>query len=138
MIELGNDGLQSGVCGIFVFGSNLAGIHGAGAARFAIEKHQAIYGVGTGLQGSSYAIPTKDQYIETLPLHIVKVFIDGFKAYAASDHRYIFDVTRIGCGLAGFTDEQIAPLFLGSPHNCRFSLKWRAWFDGLNQFWTAE
>ena len=104
---------------IFVFGSNLMGIHGAGAAKFARQNHGAIYGLGVGLQGSSYAIPTKDGNIVTLPLTMIKLYVDQFIGFARNRKDLTFNVTAIGCGLAGYTPEQIAPLFNNAPENCK-------------------
>lgn len=112
---------------IFVFGSNLAGIHGAGAARFAVQHHGAIYGQGVGLQGQSYAIPTKDQRIRTLPLAAIQVHVEAFKTFAALHPELQFQVTRIGCGLAGYHDRDIAPLFKGAPANCELPEGWPHW-----------
>lgn len=109
---------------IFVFGSNLAGIHGAGAARFAVLHHGAIYGQGIGLQGRSYGIPTKDERIETLPLEVISLYVDEFKAFARSRPNLTFYVTPIGCGLAGYKRPQIRPMFDGMPSNCRFAETW--------------
>ena len=91
---------------IFVFGSNLAGQHGGGAARIAYEKFGAIYGQGVGLQGQSYAIPTMQGGVET-----IKPYVDEFINFAKEHPELHFYVTRIGCGIAGFRDEEIAPLF---------------------------
>lgn len=91
---------------IFVFGSNLAGYHGGGAARTALNKFGAVWGQGVGLQGQSYAIPTMQGGVET-----IKPYVDEFIAFARSHPELKFFVTRIGCGIAGFTDEEIAPLF---------------------------
>lgn len=91
---------------VFVFGSNLAGHHGGGAARAAVLKFGAIMGQGVGLQGQSYAIPTMQGGIET-----IKPYVDEFIAFAKSHPELKFYVTRIGCGIAGFKDEEIAPLF---------------------------
>lgn len=91
---------------IFVFGSNLAGQHGGGAARVAYEKFGAVWGQGVGLQGQSYAIPTMQGGVET-----IKPYVDDFIALAREWDQTTFLVTRIGCGIAGFTDEEIAPLF---------------------------
>lgn len=102
---------------VFVFGSNLAGAHGAGAARFAFEQRGAIMGMGKGHFGDSYALPTKDSLIRTLPLHHVRGYVEKFIDYATAHPELEFEVTRIGCGLAGFTDEDIAPLFKGAPDN---------------------
>lgn len=91
---------------IFVFGSNLAGAHGGGAARVAMNRFGAIWGQGVGLQGQSYAIPTMQGGVET-----IKPFVDEFIAFAKAHPEYTFLVTPIGCGIAGFTADQIAPLF---------------------------
>ena len=109
---------------IFVFGSNLAGKHGAGAALHARKEHGAIYGQGKGLQGTSYAIPTKDANIETLPLSEIQKYVEEFKIFAMKHPELLFIVTRIGCGLAGYTDKQIAPMFKNSPSNCRLPEGW--------------
>ncbi|MBQ3832384.1 MAG: hypothetical protein II815_04330 [Bacteroidales bacterium] len=92
---------------IFVFGSNLAGMHMGGAARIAMDKFCAVWGQGVGLQGQSYAIPTMQGGVET-----IKPYVDEFIEFAKQHPEYKFLVTRIGCGIAGFTDEEIAPLFL--------------------------
>jgi hypothetical protein len=96
---------------IFVFGSNESGRHGKGAARFAYLKHGAIIGQGVGLQGYSYAIPTKDRNLKTLNLDKIKVYIDEFFKDAKINSVFTFNVTEIGCGYAGYTPEDIAPLF---------------------------
>ena len=91
---------------IFVFGSNLKGMHGGGAAYIAYRKFGAIMGQGVGLQGQSYAIPTMQGGVET-----IRPYVDEFIAFARQHPELTFLVTRIGCGIAGFTDEEIAPLF---------------------------
>ncbi len=91
---------------IFVFGSNLEGMHGGGAARLAYEKFGAIWGQGVGLQGQSYGIPTMHGGVED-----IKPYVDEFIKFAKSHPELTFLVTRIGCGIAGFRDEDIAPLF---------------------------
>jgi hypothetical protein len=112
---------------IFVFGSNLKGVHGAGAAKFAREHRGAIMGRGIGIQGTSYGIPTKDWDIRTLPLERIKVFVDDFIKYAEEHEFMSFEVTRIGCGLAGYTDADIAPMFKDAPINCYLPEGWRNW-----------
>lgn len=109
---------------IFVFGSNLAGIHGAGAAKFAHIYRGAIYGQGIGMQGNSYAIPTKDKRIRTLPLNVIKEHVDDFIQFAKDNPELEFEVTRIGCGLAGYKDAQIAPMFEDAPSNCVLPEEW--------------
>lgn len=96
---------------IFVFGSNEAGHHGAGAALFAHKELGARIGHGFGLTGRTFAIPTKDWYIQVLPLSDIKFYVDRFIHFALYSPRYHFLVTQIGCGLAGYTPEEIAPLF---------------------------
>ena len=91
---------------VFVFGSNLAGMHGGGAAYAAFKKFGAIWGRGVGLQGQSYAIPTMQGGVET-----IKPYVDEFIDFARSRPDLFFYVTRIGCGIAGFADAEIAPLF---------------------------
>jgi hypothetical protein len=102
---------------IFVFGSNLAGRHGKGAALYAAQNHGAVYGLGYGLQGRSFAIPTKDQYLHTLPITKIQKYVEDFKDFAERFPEFTFNVTRIGCGLAGYKDEEIAPLFKNCPPN---------------------
>lgn len=99
---------------VFVFGSNLAGRHGAGAARFAVQYWGAEYGRPAGLQGRSYAIPTKDTRLQTLPLASIRGHALDFIDYAANRPDLQFLMTPVGCGLAGYSAEQIAPLF-GQP-----------------------
>jgi hypothetical protein len=103
---------------IFVFGSNLAGVHGAGAARDARLYWGARVGVGLGLQGQSYAIPTKDDCIITLPLDRIEGYVKDFNGFATANPDLSFLVTAIGCGLAGYRPDQIAPMFSNSPKNC--------------------
>lgn len=91
---------------IFVFGSNLAGRHSGGAARAANMKFGAEWGVGVGLTGQTYAIPTMQGGVET-----IKPYVDEFIRFAQENPGLKFLVTRIGCGIAGFKDEEIAPLF---------------------------
>ena len=91
---------------VFVFGSNLMGHHGGGAAWYAMRHFGAIWGQGVGLQGQSYGIPTMQGGVET-----IAPYVDEFIAFAATRLDLTFLVTRIGCGIAGFRDEEIAPLF---------------------------
>lgn len=106
---------------IFVFGSNAAGRHGKGSALEAVRKHGAIYGVPAGPQGNSYAIPTKDFFLRTLPLHEIKIFVDRFLLHASVTPECHFDVVEIGCGLAGYTPEEIAPMFKHATINVHLS-----------------
>jgi len=110
---------------VFVFGSNLAGRHGKGAALYAKIHKGAIYGQGIGRQGDSYAIPTKDEKLHTLPVDRIKQHVDDFISYAKLNPEIDFEVTRIGCGLAGYSDRDIAHLFKDAPENCFLPEGWR-------------
>lgn len=110
---------------IFVFGSNLAGRHGKGAALCARNEHGAKYGVGVGRTGNAYAIPTKDERIQTLPLSRIAEYVADFLAYASRHPELEFEVTKVGCGLAGYKETDIAPMFKEAPGNCRLPEGWR-------------
>lgn len=116
---------------IFVFGSNRAGRHGKGAALFAKNHRGAIYGQGFGRQGNSFAIPTKDENLKTLPLASIELGVLAFLLYADEHPELEFEVTRIGCGLAGYSEEEIAPMFANAPKNCHLPKGWRkfGWTD---------
>ena len=102
---------------IFVFGSNLLGIHGAGAAKHAVKHFGAVMGVGVGRRGNSYAIPTKETPYRTLSLNDIQPYVTEFLDYAKKRYWEAFFVTKIGCGLAGYCPEDIAPMFKGAPDN---------------------
>lgn len=102
---------------IFVFGSNLAGRHGKGSAKYALMNYGAVYGIGVGFQGSSYAIPTKDANLKPLPLERIERYVEEFLAFARKTPFRTFKVVKIGCGLAGYTDADISPMFRGAPSN---------------------
>ncbi len=102
---------------IFVFGSNLAGRHGKGAALWARQHRGAIYGQGVGRQGNAYAIPTKDHQLRVLPLRAIERHVAAFLDYALAHPDERFELTPIGCGLAGFRPDQIAPMFAAAPAN---------------------
>lgn len=91
---------------VFCFGSNLAGMHGGGAAYVAFRQFGAVLGCGVGLRGQSYAIPTMQGGVET-----IEPYVTEFIAFAKAHPELFFYVTRIGCGIAGFRDKEIAPLF---------------------------
>lgn len=110
---------------IFVFGSNLAGRHGKGAAKTALREYGAMYGQGEGRQGNSYAIPTKDQDLKPMSLRSINIGIVQFIRYAEAHPELEFQVTRIGCGLAGYSDDDIAPIFKNAPMNCHLPEGWR-------------
>lgn len=102
---------------VFVFGSNLAGRHGKGAALWARQHRGAVYGRGEGHHGNSYAIPTKDEQLRTLHLDEIARHVRTFVAYANTHTDLQFELTPIGCGLAGYSPADIAPLFAGAPAN---------------------
>lgn len=116
----GGDGVP-----IFVFGSNLAGRHGKGAALYARTHHGAEYGVGRGRTGNAYAIPTKGYHLEVLDLDYIKTEVQWFMIYARHYPELTFQLTRIGCGLAGYKDSQIAPMFKGVTNNVLIPIEWR-------------
>src|SRR6266550_8769046 len=102
---------------IFVFGSNLKGIHGAGAAAFAYSYRGAVWGQGEGLQGESYALPTCSEPGAPLELRSIEHYVKRFLALATDMDILQFQVTAVGCGIAGYKPSQIAPLFRESPDN---------------------
>jgi hypothetical protein len=124
---------------IFVFGSNLSGAHGAGAAKLAYERYGAEIGVEEGLMDCSYAIPTIDYLVtgarvqKQLSLREISESVDVFKRCAMMENKPInplrFFVTRIGCGLARYHDRDIAPMFRNSPTNCSFASQWQAYLE---------
>ena len=125
MFKTHKDGTQPKDDQVFVFGSNLAGIHGGGAAKAAKYHYGAEIGVAEGMTGNSYAIPTKDKAIaNALPLDDIQASVTRFVDYAKANQDKQFFVTRIGCVLAGYTDAQIAPMFIGAPDNCSFAEEW--------------
>lgn len=103
---------------IFVFGSNLAGKHGKGSALEAVKNHGAKYGIGIGLCGYSYAIPTKDENLKVLPLYEIERYVREFLKFAESTPQHTYNIVAIGCGLAGYKPYEIAPMFKGAPINC--------------------
>lgn len=120
---------------VFVFGSNLAGAHGAGAAAYARAHEGATLGIGEGMSGNSYALPTKDHQVNSLSLAQVKSHVDKFLAFAESHLMLEFKVTQIGCGLAGFSAADIAPMFIGAPANCHFDTAWTPWLGDNVKYW---
>ena len=104
----------------FVFGSNEAGRHGKGAALCAKKHFGAIYRQGHGEQGRSYAVATRDASLRSLPLYTIAENVRLFIQHAKNHPHKIFAVSRVGCGLAGYKDEDIAPMFKGHPSNVYF------------------
>lgn len=123
-MDWGYDPGAKGPSHVFVFGSNMAGYHGRGAAHTAVRDYGAQAGTWTGRTGMAYAIPTKDQYMVSLPLEAIRRYVSRFIEYARSNRDQQFFVTRIGCGLAGYSDSDIAPLFSGCPSNCLLPRTW--------------
>lgn len=122
---------------IFVFGSNLAGRHGAGAAFHALKYYGAKQGVAIGHIGNSYAIPTKDHDLHQLHYADVEHHISTFIAYAQIHQDLEFNVTQIGCGLAHFSPEYIAPLFRAAPSNCNFDPAWYKYLGDEHHYWKG-
>lgn len=112
---------------IFVFGSNLAGRHGRGAALDAKNLWNAEYGVGEGRTGRAYAVPTKDAQLRSRPLTDIKKSVEKFKEYARANDDLEFFVTAIGTGLAGYKHEDIGPMFSDCPSNCELPQPWLQW-----------
>lgn len=110
---------------IFVFGSNLAGLHGAGAALVAKRCYGAEQGVGRGMTGSAYAVPTKDRFIRSLTLTEIRKNIQDFVLFALDHPEHKFFVTRTACRLAGYKNYEIAPMYRGASSNCSFPEPWR-------------
>lgn len=123
---------------IFVFGSNLSGIHGAGAARTALQTRGAKWGCGEGLTGTCYALPTKGLNISFMDLDRVHESVTKFMKYAYDNPGATFMVTQVGCGLGGFTKEEIAPLFEYCAYegsNCLFDSAWSDLLPETAKFW---
>ena len=111
---------------VFVFGSNLAGRHGKGAAIWAWQHRGAIYGQGVGPQGNSYAIPTNDAQLRVLARPLIRRYVDAILVYARAHPDVRFQLTPIGCGLAGYRPSQIAPMFADAPANVALPDAFRA------------
>jgi hypothetical protein len=116
---------------VYVFASNLEGRHGKGSALEARLKWGAIYGQGEGRQGNSYGIPTKKTPYITLPLDIIQQHVEKFIEYSKNHPEDFFNVVKIGCGLAGYSDQQIAPFFEKSPSNVNLHNDWKSYLSKL-------
>lgn len=116
---------------VFVFGSNLQAIHGSGSAKVAKEIFGAPNrGSAHGFtSNNSYAIPTKITPYEQMSLAKIAEYIEEFKFSSRKLHEEVFLVTQVGCGLAGYTAKDIAPLFKGSPSNCIFDIAWKQYLE---------
>ncbi len=114
---------------IFVFGSNLAGDHAGGAARTALQHFGAVRGVGRGWAGQSFAIPTMNEHLQQMPLSQIQHYIDDFKTYTKNHPKMKYFLTSIGCGIAGYKVEEIAPMFKGISHNVIFPASFRPFVE---------
>lgn len=125
---------------IFVFGSNLSGVHGAGAALYALKEKGAVLGEGLGQHGKSYALPTKGYAprLPTLKLAEINVHAKQFTEWAEEHPKTTFQLTAVGCGLAGYTAEQIGPLFTHVPTNVLLPPEWQEVFSEFDdsRFWS--
>jgi hypothetical protein len=120
------DGSAPSASQVFVFGSNKSGIHGAGAARAAHREYGAKWGVAEGRTGQCYALPTvRENIAGPLTLDEIGIHVERFLHHAATHPEDRFLVTRIGCGLAGHKDEDVAPMFRDAPMNCSLPEDWR-------------
>lgn len=119
---------------LFVFGSNEAGMHLGGAAKAAMSKG-AVFGHSYGQAGDTWAIPTMDLDLRVMPMARIQQYVTGFLAYAEGHPKLNFQVTRIGCGIAGYSDKQIAPMFVGAPLNCQFDEQWRIHLGDTYKYW---
>lgn len=115
-----NDGTH-----VFCFGSNLQGTHGDGAAKEAAKHWGAKRGIGEGRTGMAYALPTKETPYRTRSLKSIRVSVSRFLDYARSNPDLTFLVTKIGCGYAGYRDDDMAPMFVDSPENCILPTDWK-------------
>ncbi len=123
------DGSQPSSDEIFVFGSNLSGIHGAGAAKQAMNVYGAKFGEAIGITGRCYAIPTKGLNISFMTLEEIKPYIEDFVNFTYYYPKLKFFVTRVGCGLAGFKDEEFAILFKSCNNNCNMPEQWKVYLE---------
>src|ERR1700739_60106 len=124
---------------VFVFGSNERGIHGGGAAKAAHVKHGAVMNIGFGHQGNSFAIPTcskpTGQPGHEISVDALRYYIDCFLLYAVKHPELTFQVTAIGCGLAGWKSEDVAPMFALAPDNCYFDTEWGLYLPPNRAYW---
>lgn len=117
---------------IYTFASNCAGRHGKGSALEAKQKHGAIYGIGIGLQGNAYAIPTKDAHLKVLPLKTIAYHVKDFIEFARKNPTWRFNVVKIGCGLAGYKESEISPMFAFAPSNVFLPDGWAVEYNSDN------
>lgn len=123
---------------IFVFGSNLMGIHGAGAANVALRERGAKWGTAEGLMGTAYALPTKETPGTKMNLEEINRYVQNFMKYAHMNPAATFLVTQVGCGLGGYLALDIAPMFRLAAHeksNLRFDSAWKYYLPSTAKFW---
>jgi hypothetical protein len=121
---------------VFVFGSNLAGRHGKGAAQDAYLHHGAKYGVGNGRMGDAYAIPTKDAYLKPRSIEAIRESVEEFLKYAQEHPEETFNVTPIGCGYAGYKPRDIAPMFINRTSNVHLPEIFKLWLQNKKKTTT--
>lgn len=126
--------LPNNTTDVWVFGSNLLGRHGAGAALVAHKNYGYPYGLGVGYHSfqdntQAYGIPTKSMPHSTMELNEIKNYVDDFIDYAQTNKSKVFFVTRVGCFLARYKDKDIAPMFYGAPSNCNFAESWKQYLE---------
>ena len=114
---------------IFVFGSNMAGTHQGGAAKTALLHFGATKGVGRGWAGQSFAIPTMNEHLQQMPLSQIQHYIEDFKIYTKNHPKMKYFITAVGCGVAGYKVEEIAPMFKGISRNVIFPASFRAFVE---------
>lgn len=114
---------------VFVFGSNLAGTHAGGAAKTALLHFGAVKGVGRGWSGQSYAIPTMNEHLQQMPLSQIEHYIEDFKIYTKNHPKIKYFITSVGCGVAGYKVEEIAPMFKGISKNVIFPVSFRPFVE---------
>lgn len=114
---------------VFVFGSNLAGTHAGGAAKMANIYFGAMKGVGRGWSGQSFAIPTMNEHLQQMPLSQIEHYVEDFKIYTKNHPKLKYFITSIGCGVAGYKVEEIAPMFKGISQNVIFPASFRPFVE---------
>lgn len=114
---------------VFVFGSNMAGTHQGGAAKIALHHFGATKGVGRGWAGQSFAIPTMNEHLQQMPLSQIQHYVEDFKIYTKNHLKTKYFVTAVGCGVAGYKVEEIAPMFKGISHNVIFPISFRPFVE---------
>lgn len=120
---------------VFVFGSNEVGKHGGGAARTALDDFGAVYGQGFGPQGNSFAVPTVSVPRVKITEASLRFYVEAFLLYATHHPELTFQVTQLGCGLAGWSADEVAPMFVDAPANCQFDTAWQSILGTDKTYW---